>query len=241
MALTLSGCGAQNALRKKAVLPLPADSVLHLSLERFDHWTSLFATLKLRLSVHDTNFTARGHVMYLAGERYEVGFEHPYNRFLGTLYVTPSQLIYFDTHNFPNRYSLKDTVILSQLIPMGVPNWDPRDILPFPVSGRTAGFQTDSVLTRGGRTWVYGNSDQVWYALGLDSGENAVAEEQVQRAGRDLVVKKYDRIKTVQGWQVATRITCSNQSGSVRFTWSLGGIQLKVRNLPSNVSISPSK
>jgi hypothetical protein len=242
IALVLSGCGAQNALRKKPTQPLSPEAALHISLDRFEHWTSLFASLKLRFAIHDTTFTARGHLMYLAGERYEVGFEKPYNRFIGTFYVTPSQLIYFDTHSIPTTYTLQDTVMLSRMIPMGVPNWDPRDILPFPVSGRSSGFQTDSVQTEAdGRALVYGNGDDVSYVLTLDTQKGTVSNEQVQRGGRDLLLKKYERIKTVQGWPVATRVTCSNPTGDVTFTWSFSDIQLKAPDARPQQSISTSK
>jgi hypothetical protein len=237
----LSGCASHSALSRKITAPVAPEAALRESLGRFDHWTSLFARLKLHFSVHDTSFTARGHVMYLAGERYEVGFEKPYNQYLGTFYVTPNQFIYFDTHNFPTTYSLQDTVILSRLIPMGVPNWDPRDLMPFPVSGRTSGFQTDSMRSAGNLTWIYGSSDRVSYALTMKGNGGAVVEEQVQRAGRDLVIKKYDHVKNVNGWPVATRMTCTNAAGDVRFIWSISGIRLKAGDVHATESISPSK
>ena len=241
MAVLLGGCSAQSVLRKKNSPPVTADLALHQSLDRFDHWTSLFARLKLSVSVHDTNFVALGHVMYLAGERYEVGFEKPYSRYLGTFYVAPNQFIYFDTHSIPTTYALKDTVSLSRLIPMGVPNWDPRDILPFPVSGRTSGFQVDSTRMDKDLSWVYGNGDRISYALAMSTRTGNVVQEMVQRAGRDLMLKKYERIKIIRGWPVATRVTCSNQAGDVHLTWGLSGVQLEAPELHPNESISTAK
>jgi uncharacterized protein YneR len=225
-----------------AKAPLSPEQALHTALDRYGDWISLSAGVKLRIRSQGEKIVARGHVLYIAGERYEIGFQKPYNQFIGTFYITPTQLSYFDTHDFPKTFNPEDSVDLSQLIPLVLPNWDPRDLLPFPVSGRTNGFQTDSIVTENGHSLVYGASQDVTYALTLDKENGAVAQELVQRGGRDLMFKRYDKFKMLHGWPVATRVVCTDKTGSVSFTWSLSGIQLRARDfhLPSD-SISTFK
>ena len=55
------------------------------------------------------------------------------------LYLT--QLMYWGNGRTKMYYSASDTIHISELIPMAFPDWDPRDLLPFPISSRTAGFQ----------------------------------------------------------------------------------------------------
>ena len=197
--------------------------------------------MKLKIRVDNESVVARGHLLYMLGERYEIGFTKPYNRFLGNFYVTPEQVLYWDTHASPRVFSLKDTVALGQLIPLDLPDWDPRDMLPFPVSGRTGGFQTDSVWTEGRQTRVRGSSDNVAYVLTLSGARRVMTEERLYRTGRDLLIKRYDRVRRIHGWPVATRVTCSNEDGSIRFTWSLGRVSLDAEEYSSHGSTSGSQ
>jgi hypothetical protein len=226
MALGLWGCAAHQVLRPQLNVPLTASDVLDPYLMRWEGWRSASSDLKLRVAVGDTNFSARGHLMYLAGERYEIGFVKPFNRFLGTFYVTPSEVIYWDVHAYPKTYSLKDTVRLGDLIPIGVPNWDPRDILPFPMSGRSGGFQPDSFRTTKGGAEVIGSGDDVAYRFSFSGSQHFLSEEVIQRTGRDPVYKKYEKIRELKGWPVATRVTVTDRSGQVSFRWSLSKVAL---------------
>jgi hypothetical protein len=221
--------------------PAPApQGALHAYLDRVDAWRSLGATMKLKIRIDNESVVACGHLMYLLGERYEIGFTKPYNRFLGNFYVTPEQLLYWDTHAAPHAFTLQDTVALGQLIALDLPNWDPRDMLPFPISGRSGGFQTDSAWTEGRTSRVRGYSGNVTYVLSLAGAHGVLTEERLYRAGRDPLIKRFDRVRWIHGWPVATRATCSNESGTVRFTWSLGRVSLDSEEYSTHGSTSGS-
>lgn len=222
--LLLSGCASQRAMRGASA---PSDPMISLAayLDRWASWRSLNAELKLSVKTRDTGVSAKGHLIYLNGERYEIGFAKPYNRFLGTFYVTPTQLLYWDTMDSPTIFGLEDTARIDQMIPIMLPNWDPRDLLPFPISGRTAGFQPDSVWTMNGNQYISGSADNVHYQLTF-SGKGRVEEETVRRDGRDPVVKRYRRIKMIKGWPVSTSVVCSDTSRESSFKWSLSGVSL---------------
>lgn len=205
-----------------------AATVLNSYLGRGEGWRSLSATMKLaiRLEQDDVDVAAKGHLMYLIGERYEVGFSKPYNRFLGNFYITPAQFVYWDANNQPAIFGLQDTVMLAALMPLGLPNWDPRDLLPFPVSGRTSGFRTDSLWTERNRTYMRGEAEGAVHLLELDLGSGVLVAERVDRPGRDPILKSYRRTRRPQGWPVPTRVTVSDPAGRARLTWSLSRIQL---------------
>ncbi len=238
-ALLAGGCASSRILRGNAPPATPVQA-MGAYLDRVEAWRSLGATMKLKIRIDKESVVAKGHIMYLMGERYEVGFTKPYNRFLGNFYVTPQQLLYWDSHAAPRAFSVKDTVALGQLIPLDLPNWDPRDMLPFPVSGRSGGFQTDSVWTENNVSRIRGYCGNATYIFTLSGTRSVLSEERLYRAGHDPLIKRFDRIRWIHGWPVATRATCSNESGSVRFTWSLSRISLDAEEYSSHGSTSGS-
>jgi hypothetical protein len=212
-----------------------------MTLDRSAEWRSASATIKLKVAVGDTSVTAPGHLLYAGGEQYEVGFKEPYNRALGTFYVTPAQIVYWDTKRTPDIYPGDDTVSIAQLLPIRLPDWNPRDLLPFPISGRSAGFQTDSVWFESKHSHVTGTSGKVTSTMALGGPDGAVSREIVRRSGYEPVFKEYWRFRTYKGWPVATRVSCSNESGSVKLTWSLSGILLDADKLEYDKYLSQSK
>jgi hypothetical protein len=239
--LFLTGCSAKRALWQGERNTTVTANSLHPWLDRSMAWRSLSSQIKLKISLHDSTVSAKGHLLFLTGEKYELGFVKPYNRILGTFYFTPTQLLYWDVHGFPKTFGVRDTVRLADLVPMTIPDWDPRDLLPFPVSGRSGGFQTDSVWHDGRTTTISGRCDQVGYTLIFD-GDGKLTGETVQRPGREPLVKQYRSIRTLKGWPLATKVVCSDAANQIQFKWYLSGIQLEAvefqptmqHSLPSN-------
>jgi len=222
----LSGCAARSVLGTYRQSPQLATLALHAALDRSEAWRSLSASVQLKIVVPGTHVRAKGHVLFLAGERFEVGFVKPFDRFIGNFYVTPTQFVYWDLKVSPTVYGSTDTLTLSQLIPVVVPNWEPRDLLPFPVSGRTGGFQMDSSWRSGTTIYVSGRSDGARHTLALSAADGRVLEESIERAGRDLMVKRFSKPAQIRFWPVARRVVCSDSSGQSTFTWTLSGIAL---------------
>jgi hypothetical protein len=225
-AALLSGCAASGVLSRYAQSRNFASLALHSVLDRSEEWRSLSARVRLKMRVPGARANAIGHLMFLAGERFEVGFVKPYDRFLGNFYVTPTQFVYWDLNVSPSVFGSADTLTLSRLIPADVPNWDPRDLLPFPVSGRTGGFQTDSIWRRGTVIYVSGRSGGARHTLMLSTDDGRVLEESVERAGRDSMVKRFSQYAQARFWPIARRVVCSDSSGLSEFTWTLSGIAL---------------
>jgi hypothetical protein len=222
----LSGCAARTALSPYRQSPQLATLALHAVLDRSEAWRSLSARVHLKVTVPGTRLRAKGHVLFLAGERFEVGFVRPYDRFIGNFYVTPSQFVYWDLNVSPTVYGSTDTLTLSRLIPADVPNWEPRDLLPFPISGRTGGFQPDSSWRRGTMIYVAGRSDGARHTLALSADDGRVLEEVIERAGRDVMVKRFSKFAQIRGWPLARHVVCSDSSGESAFNWALSGISL---------------
>jgi hypothetical protein len=238
--LLSTGCASRALWRGEPGKPLTAES-LHPWLDRYLAWRSLSTPVKLQIIIPGDKFTAKGHLLYINGESYEIGFVKPYNRLLGNFYITPGQLVYWDVRGFPRMYGSKDTVRMSELVPIGLPNWDPRDLLPFPVSGPRQGFQPDSTWHDGGATYVTGGSGDATYTLKLNA-DGTLAEEVVNRPGFDVIRKQYQRVKIFKSWPIATRVVCSNASGDSRFIWSLNGILIDAFEFHSGDKLSnPSK
>ncbi|MDD5088885.1 MAG: hypothetical protein PHI18_08830 [bacterium] len=220
-----AGCASTNRWASRPS-QAPDASELEGFLGRWDSWGSLGARVKLKAVIGDSTFQARGHLLYLIGERYEVGFAKPYDQLLGNLYVTPEHVVYWDTANKPHVFSAGENADLEELFPIRLPNWDIRDLFPFPVSGRTSGFQVDSLWHEGGEAHVLGHSDDASYRLTVLDGNGVVGEERVFRQERDPIVKKYSRTRLINNWPLSRRITCTDTSGNISITWYLGGIVL---------------
>lgn len=225
----LSGCASSYYLRQPGVTDWTVAQVLHRSLDRWVAWQSLYAEFKLTVSVGDTTASARGHIIYLMGERIEFGFRKPWNKFVGNFYVLPDRSMYWGTTVSPIVYGLDAPVTLEGLLPFPLADWDPRDVLPFPVSGRTAGLQPDSAWYEQGNWNVRAASAGVHHWLVLDTKNGDIDAEVVRRDGRDAVYKTYAGIKHVDGWSLPRTVTCGDSSGRFRLTWSLKSVRLKAQ------------
>jgi hypothetical protein len=238
-AAAVCGCAGGRAVRVGSAASLsPADAVRR-ALDRWERWGSLSARVTFTVTTGDTTFKARGHLFYLLGERYEIGFVRPFDRILGTLYVTPERMIHWGSAGKPKSFGAADTVSLAELVPMTLPNWDPRDVLPLPVSGRVGGFQLDSAWTADGLSHVAGTAVGAAHVLTIGGTTNDVVGETVRRVGREPVIKTYARIRSLDGWPIATRVACSDTSGTFKLTWTLKGLLLDAAE-PSPPSSAPA-
>ena len=224
-ALLLSGCTAGSVLRQHRENPQFSALALHSALDRSDQWRSMTAKVKLKINVPDAKVRAKGHVIFLNGERYEVGFVKPYDRFIGNFYITPQQFVYWDLKVSPMVFGLDDTLSLSRMIPAAVPNWDPRDLLPFPVSGRVSGFQPDSSWRLDNAWYVSGLSDGARHTLQI-SADGYIVEEIVERTNRDVIIKTYSKYLQRHNWPLARRVTCSDPATQSTFIWTLSDFAL---------------
>lgn len=225
-ALLLSGCTAGGVLRLHRQDPQFTALALHSVLDRWDQWRSMTAQVKLKINVPDAKVRAKGHVIFLTGERYEVGFVKPYDRFIGNFYVTPQQFVYWDLKVSPLVFGLDDSLSLSRMIPATVPNWDPRDLLPFPVSGRVGGFQPDSGWRRDNACYVSGLSNGARHTLKISADDGRIIEEIIERKNRDAIVKTYSKYLQRRNWPLARRVTCADPASQSTFTWTLSDIAL---------------
>jgi hypothetical protein len=225
--MLFSGCAANRHLQRLDGQKWKSEDIVARYLNRWSDWKSLKSHLKVTLSTGDSTFSAKGHLFYLLGERYEIGFAPPYNTVLGTLYLTPEQIVYWDLQISPRVYGIKDTVILSELFPIRMPNWDPRDMLPLPVGGRNGGFQTDSVWYEGPIAKVKGTLGSATYILDLSQEDGIVLREKVLREGRDPIFKDYSGTRSYSSWPISKRVVCQDSTGAFRIAWSLSGISLE--------------
>lgn len=213
-------------MQKKGTDADHAGSVLHAYLDRLTRWRSLSAKIKLHVVTNEAKFRARGHLLYLAGERYEVGFVKPYDRLLGNFYITPEQVIYWDLTISPRTFTAEQPLNLQELIPVGVPDWNIRDMLPFPVSGRTAGLRVDSIWRRGEFTYVSAWCDSAQHLLQISDRDGTIESEQIQRPGKDNILKKYGKYHVKHGWPIPRKVTCMDETQKIRFTWMLDDLEL---------------
>ena len=242
LAAVLAGCAASTRFHAPADNKDLAADVLHRYLDRWVGWQSLTSRVKITVSNGDTTVSARGHLVYMLGERFELGFERPYNRFLGNLYVTPDQTIYWNLNSVPQVLTTKDTTTLASLVRINVPNWDPRDLLPFPMSGRTSGLQPDSAWREDNRLRITATSEGVAYRMDVSMTSGCVEREWISRTGRAPLLKIYRRTRDINGWPVPVRVTCTDSTGRFSISWSLREVFLKSEpfNLPSD-SLAPRK
>jgi len=208
--------------------PVSNNELVSRFLDRSGIWQSFSCQVKMKLEIGDTTLAAKGTLLYMSPEKYSLSFARPYNQVIGDLYVTPQQLMYWGNGKTKLFYSETDTVHIPELIPMAFPDWDPRDLLPFPVSGRTAGFQVVSEhIDSLGSPWIQGECGQAVHSLNVNQYNGTIVSEKVSRCSTDYVNKSYRRYYSLQGWPVSTRVTCKDESGRVKLTWSLHKLDLK--------------
>jgi hypothetical protein len=234
--LVAGGCSTSNRFVRPADDHEFAAYAMHRYLDRWVGWKSLTTRVKLTYKSGDTTASARGHLLYLLGERFEIGFERPYDRYLGNLYVTPEKTIYWDVNSIPKVFSDNDSSTLSDVIHIPAPNWDPRDLLPFPASGRVGGLAMDSIWREGSheRVLIAGESSQ--HVLEISRSTGFIDKEWVMRRGREPVIKEFRKNRTMDGWPVPVKVTCTDTSGHFSLTWSLKGMTLDAEpyELPSD-------
>ncbi|MBU0692117.1 hypothetical protein KKH18_09945 [bacterium] len=228
LCLLLAGCMSPYKRVSTHEEPMADAQLLSRFLDRSGSWESFSCRVKVRLEIGDTTVSAKGTLLYMSPEKYSLSFVKPYHQVIGDIYVTASQLLYWGNGKTKYYYSAVDTVHIPELIPMAFPDWDPRDLLPFPVSGRTAGFQViseqqDSI----GQHWIHGDCGSARHDLRVDPFTGVIRFEQVVRNATDPVRKFYDKYYSIQGWPIPARVTCEDTSGRVRMTWSISQIDLK--------------
>ena len=226
--LALVGCSGSYHLIRQGDKPSASTEILSRYLDRSGGWESFSSHVKVKVEIGDSSFSAKGILFYTSPEKYSLSFSRPYNQVLGDVYVTPDQLLYWGNGRSQMIFSASDTVHTPELLFMALPDWDPRDLLPFPISGRTTGFQvvgenSDSL----GHRWVLGECGPAKHELMLDSGRGTISDEFVTRHGTESVRKHYERIYSVRGWPISTRVICSSASGDIRLTWALSKLVLK--------------
>lgn len=224
--LLLAGCAATGVLRPYRESPHIVDLALRSVLDRSDMWRSLSAQLKVKIRARDVQMRAKGHILFLSGERYELGFSKPYDRYIGTLYITPEQFVHWDLAVSAKVYPSTDTLRISRIIAADLPNWDPRDLLPFPVSGRTGGFQTDSTWRQDKFLFISGQGDGAGRTLKIAGDDGRILEEVIDRPDRDRMIKRFSRHVIARSWPVARIIECQDAERSMVLKWSLSNIEL---------------
>lgn len=229
-AVGLFGCTATSYLSQAEQEQWTPELILHSYLDRWVEWESMSSEVKLTVQTGDSSFSARGHLLYLVGERYKVGFARPYNRILGDLYISPTHIIFWNPDLSEQVYAAQDTIVLSELLPVEVPNWDPRDLLPFPVSGRTSGFQIDSLWCDESYDYLSGYTDDARYLITIAPNRGTVISETISRSGRDPICKVYSKVKRQDGWPVALRATCYDSLSGFKLKWKLSGLDLEARS-----------
>ena len=208
--------------------PIGNHELLSRFLDRSGIWESFSCRVKLKLEIGDTTLSAKATLLYMSPEKYSLSFARPYNQVIGDLYITSQQLMYWGNSKTKLFFSASDTVHIPELIPMAFPDWDPRDLLPFPVSGRTAGFQVLSEQQDSlGQEWIHGECGKAKHDLRVDPYSGLIRAEYVVRSSTDRVRKTYSRYYSVKGWPISTRVTCEDESGRVKLTWSISKIDLK--------------
>jgi hypothetical protein len=230
IAWTVGGCATTYYRRIAGVNDWTAAQVMHRTLDRWVAWHSFATQFRLSVERGTDRVAARGHLIYLLGERIEFGFRKPWDRFIGTFYVIPDRTLYWGTSPLPQVYGLTEHVRLADILAYPFPDWDPRDFLPLPVSGRTGGLQPDSVWNDGAVTVVHGRADSVEYELRLSLVRGVVFAETVRRAGRDPLFKHYSDFKTMKGWAMPRRVVCTDSLGTFALSWSLSGLDLEAQD-----------
>jgi hypothetical protein len=224
----LIGCSSSYRVRTSGDQSVSTQEILSRYLDRSGSWQSFSSQVKMKVEIGDSSFSAKGILFYTSPEKYSLSFGSPYNQVLGDIYVTPEQLLYWGNGRSQMVFLTSDTVHIQELIPFTLPDWDPRDLLPFPICGRTAGFQvikeaTDSL----GQRWVHGECGSALHDVLIDSEMGTIMKEIVARHGTDAVYKSYKRNRSINGWPVSTRTICTDASRRVRLTWVLSDIVLK--------------
>lgn len=217
----LTGCAGRIALKPPEGERWSAEEIFHLHLDRSTAWESLFAAMKVTLRVEDEFFSASGSLQYLAGERIGLQFRRPYRFVLGDLFLSPTEFIYWAPFSSPEIIRDLDSLHIAELFPLDLPDWDLRDIMPLPFGGRGGGFQLDSVTLSGDTYTLCGRTGTAFHRLTASARRGEILLEEVQRDGREILIKTFHKYEVHEGWLVPIEVTCSTEDARVCLTWKI--------------------
>jgi len=217
----LTGCASRVVLRAPQGGRWSPEQILRLHLDRSVAWESLFATLSVTLQVEDDSYSASGSFQYLSGERMGFQFRRPYRFVLGDLFLTPTEFIYWAPFSSPQVITNLDTLHVARLFPLDLPDWDLRDIMPFPLGSRSGGFQLDTAVASSDMYILSGHSGGAAHRLVASARRAEILREKVERDGREVLIKTFRKYEVHDGWLVPVEVTCSTEDARVCLTWKI--------------------
>jgi hypothetical protein len=209
----LTGCAS------RAVLRAPEGG--RWSPDRSVAWESLFAALNVTLRVDDNYYSASGSFQYLSGERMGFQFRRPYRFILGDIFLTPTEFIYWAPFSSPQVITNLDSLHVAKLFPLDLPDWDLRDVMPFPLGSRSGGFQLDTAVASSDTYVLSGRSEATTHRLLASARRGEILREKVERDGREVLIKTFRRYEVHDGWLVPVEVTCSTEDARVCLTWKI--------------------
>lgn len=150
-----------------------------------------------------------------------IQFRRPYRFYFGDIFLTPTQFIYWVPFGSPQIVENLDTLHLTEFFPFDLPDWDIRDLMPFPLGGRASGFQLDSIIVSGESYILHGHSANTKHQLTASAIRGEILSERVQREGRTPLIKTFRKYKVSADWLVPTEVRCETEDGSVSLTWKM--------------------
>jgi hypothetical protein len=217
----LTGCASRVALRAPQGERWSPEQILHLHLDRSVAWESLFATLSVTLQVKDDSYSASGSFQYLSGERMGFQFRRPYRFVLGDIFLTPTEFIYWAPFSSPQVITNLDTLHVARFFPFDLPDWDLRDVMPFPLGSRSGGFQLDTAVASSDMYVLSGHSGGAAHRLVASACRAEILREKVERDGREVLIKTFRKYEVHDGWLVPVEVTCSTEDARVSLTWKI--------------------
>jgi hypothetical protein len=228
----LTGCASRAVLQAPDGNRCTAEDVIHLHIDRSSAWESLFAAMKVKLEVGDNRWSASGSLQYQVGEQISFQFRKPYRLVLGDVFLTPTRLVYWPPFSTPQVFEEFDSLSLVDFFPLELPDWDVRDIMPFPFGARSSGFQLDTVITSGETYLLNGRSANARHFLVASAIRGEILTERIEREGREPLLKTYRKYVIREDWLVPTEVQCETEESGISLTWKL--IKPALRAAPRN-------
>jgi hypothetical protein len=219
--LLLSGCASRVLLQPPQDGRWTANEILHLHLDRSVAWQSLFAPVKMTVEMNQHRWSVVGSLQYLQGERIGLQFRQPYREAVGDFFLTPEEFIYWPPFSSPQVIQDMDTLQIGRLFALNLPNWDLRDVIPFPFGERSSGFQLDTVISSGDMYTLEGRSEETEHQLIASARGGEILQERVERSGRESLVKTFRHYVARQGWLVPTEVVCQTDDNRFCLTWKI--------------------
>ncbi len=219
--LLLNGCASRSLLQPPQDGRWSAAEILHLHLDRSLAWESLFAPLKVTIEMKESRWSAVGSLQYLQGERIGLQFRQPYRSFVGDFFLTPEEFIYWPPFSSPQVTHDMDTLQLGRLFALDLPNWDLRDLMPFPLGERTGSFRLDTAITSGDMYTLQGRTDATQHQLIASARRGEILQERVERSGREPLVKTFRHYVVRKGWLIPTEVTCTTEDNRFCLIWKM--------------------